>query len=144
MNIIKGDLLKITKGIITQQVNCQKVMGAGLAIKIAKKYPIVKKTYIHDCNNGFHLGDVSLAEISKDTLYCASLFGQDKYGRDKNYTEYSYLSKALHSLYHISLGFNLPVYMPYGLGCNLAGGDWAIVEQLIKEDCPNATVLKYD
>jgi O-acetyl-ADP-ribose deacetylase (regulator of RNase III) len=145
MKIIKGDLLKVTKGIIAQQTNCKKVMGAGLALKIARKYPQVKQKYIFDLNNGFGLGSVSLTEIIKHKLYCACLFGQDDYGRnDKCYTQYAYLSKALHNLYHISLALNLPVYLPYGLGSGLAGGDWDTIEQLIKEDCPNATILKHD
>jgi O-acetyl-ADP-ribose deacetylase (regulator of RNase III) len=42
---INKDILSVENGIICQQVNCMGVMGAGLAKKIAQKYPIVKKEY---------------------------------------------------------------------------------------------------
>lgn len=39
IKIVKGDLLKVEKGIIVHQVNCQKTMGSGIALSIRKKYP---------------------------------------------------------------------------------------------------------
>lgn len=38
MRITIGDILSIHRGIIVHQVNCQRVMGAGLALKIRRKY----------------------------------------------------------------------------------------------------------
>ena len=37
MRIVDGDILDIEKGIIVHQVNCQGVMGAGLAKQIKSK-----------------------------------------------------------------------------------------------------------
>jgi len=45
MKIINRDLLTIESGIIAHQVNCQGKMGAGLALKIRKKYPQVYEYY---------------------------------------------------------------------------------------------------
>ena len=43
--IIKGDLLETNADIICHQVNLQGVMGGGLALSIARKYPNVNKVY---------------------------------------------------------------------------------------------------
>jgi len=40
-----GDILKVKSGFIVHQVNCQKVMGGGLALAIRKKWPIVYERY---------------------------------------------------------------------------------------------------
>jgi hypothetical protein len=40
-------ILSVEQGIIVQQVNCQKVMGAGLASAISQKYPQVKEAYLN-------------------------------------------------------------------------------------------------
>ena len=42
---IKGDLLKADADVICHQVNLQGVMGGGLALSIAMKYPNVNKIY---------------------------------------------------------------------------------------------------
>ena len=39
--VIRGDILRSDTDIIVQQVNCQGVMGAGLAKQIASQYPEV-------------------------------------------------------------------------------------------------------
>ena len=43
--IIEGNILDYDKDIIVQQVNCQGVMGGGLAKQILMKYPEVPKEY---------------------------------------------------------------------------------------------------
>lgn len=44
---ISADITTITTGYIMHQVNCQNVMGAGVAKALYTKYPIVKLSY-HD------------------------------------------------------------------------------------------------
>ena len=39
---ITGDIIAITDGYIMHQVNCQNVMGAGVAKSLATKYPEIK------------------------------------------------------------------------------------------------------
>lgn len=50
MNIIKGDLIKLAEQgafrVIVQGCNCYNIMGAGLALQLKEKYPLVYKT---DC-----------------------------------------------------------------------------------------------
>jgi hypothetical protein len=38
----------------------------------------------------------------------------------------------------------LPVYLPYGIGCGLAGGNWDVIKHLIEEYLPKAILVKKD
>lgn len=44
-----NSVLDVTDGIICHQVNCQNVMGAGIARAIYEKYPKVKELYHKRC-----------------------------------------------------------------------------------------------
>ena len=41
MKICTGNILSNNSGIIVHGVNCQKVMGSGIALQIKNQYPIV-------------------------------------------------------------------------------------------------------
>ena len=136
-----GDILANTNGIICHQVNCRGVMGAGLAKQIKEKYPKVFEWYKHYCESisPLHLlGYAQLVTIGKDkagnsTLAIANLFAQDNYGRTGVYTDYKALEKCFVKVHDIAKEHKLTVYLPYGIGCGLAGGDWEKVEKLINK-----------
>ena len=50
MDVVSGNLLEIEEGIICHQVNCQGVMGAGVAKAIASRYPQVLSAYRELCD----------------------------------------------------------------------------------------------
>ena len=149
MNNIQKDILTVKTGIICHQVNCQGVMGAGLALKIAKKWPVVKADYIRHASgwkqeNGddstVHLlGNTLHSWVAPDLCVC-SIFGQDEYGRDKTHTRYLALAFGLSRVRTFSVGKNLAVYIPHGIGCGLAGGDWSVVSALIEQELPDAYI----
>lgn len=65
------NILDVTEGIIIHQVNCQNVMGAGVALQLSRKYPIVKQEYHNICNRYsdkhiFGAARVDRIEILKD------------------------------------------------------------------------------
>lgn len=143
MKIIKGNIVETEKGIICQQVNSQGKMELGLTKQIAQKYPKVKQEYVKFVTNNNKedlLGSVNIVEISKSQLYVANVFSQYDYGYDKDtvYTDYVALENALLVL----IGYwrneranlhNLPIYLPYGIGCGCGNGDWQVVKQVIKK-----------
>ena len=138
VNYIKGNILDVTKGIIVQQVNCQGVMGAGLAKQIRDKWPVVYDNYkdkVDTCQNRKDLlGNTSFSKVSIDTpLYVASIFGQFNYGRSGRFTIYPVLFKGLEYIFRLSEVDKIPVYIPKGLGCGLAGGNWEFVEEYIRD-----------
>lgn len=142
MKVIKGDLLAIEVGIICHQVNCQGVMAAGLAKSLKAKYPICFESYSKYCKAGqFRPGMVQFCRVNPELFIC-NLAGQDGYGVDKRHTDYQALEVCLTKLYAKSLELNLIPYLPYKMGCGLAGGDWAIVSKLIEIHCPNAVIVQ--
>ncbi len=138
MTIIEGDILAVSHGVICHQVNCKHVMGAGLAAAIRKKYPRHYEDYM---SRAAHLGGLVFTQVNND-LYIVGVYGQQEYGRDKRYTDYDALEKGLIAVGTFAQSLGLPVYLPYGIGCGLAGGDWEIVKTIVDKALPDAIVIK--
>ena len=117
---IKGDLLKADADIICHQVNLQGVMGGGLALSIARKYPNVNKIY--EDYEPKKLGEVCFADAGNFTV--ANCFSQTE---DFN-TDYKALRECLSKVirYMIVCGYRT-VAIPYKYGCGIANGDWGTV-----------------
>ena len=93
------------------------------------------------------LGSIQFVNCS-DGKIIANLFGQEGYGRDKQYTDYDALRKSLEGLYEsVTWSNNIlkgkTIAIPYNLGCGLAGGDWNIVYEMIKQVFYNYEVTIY-
>jgi len=104
---VSANILTVTKGIIVQQVNCQGVMGSGLALSIKTAYPVVYTRYKGVCNSTpphSLLGRVQMVEVA-DGLWVANIFSQLNYGRDKSvtYTDYSALHNGLSKIKSFAL-----------------------------------------
>ncbi len=145
--VIRGDILRSDTDIIVQQVNCQGVMGAGLAKQIASQYPEVLSPYKKMCNmrdTQNLLGKVLICP-TRAGVRIANIFGQDRYGRDGCYTDYAALENGLVAVVRYASQKNLSVAIPHGIGCGLAGGDWTIVSEIINrvfENCPNVMMYQ--
>jgi O-acetyl-ADP-ribose deacetylase (regulator of RNase III) len=65
VNIVDGDILNAKENIICHQVNCQGVMGSGLAKQIKNKYPNVYAKYKKFCeeNKGSCLGCFQILKL---------------------------------------------------------------------------------
>ena len=139
---IKKNILTVNNGIICHQVNCMGKMGAGIALKIKKKWPVVYEQYLSECMTGkLQLGSVQMIQVSPG-LYVANLAGQYGYGRDKRYTNYAALLSCFFDIQKISDKLKLQIYIPYKIGCSNAGGDWDIVETDINRAITNPLICK--
>lgn len=143
MKIVNKDILTVDHGVIVHQVNCRGVMGAGLAKAIADKYPIVKTQYLRKFYSmGWQLGNTQFVSIHPD-LYVCNLAGQVTYGRENiRYTNYDALKIGFAEVHNFAFEHSLQVYLPYGIGCGLANGDWPTVKEIIVETIPNAIICK--
>lgn len=144
MKIIQGDILtKNTSDkyvLVCHQVNCQGVMGSGLAKQIKQKHYGCFEMYYKKCSHisdsSELLGSVQYYDAMLDSGYfIANIFGQNYYGRDKQYTDYDALAMAFGYIsYCVRKGEpNWTVRIPYMFGCGLGGGDWDIVSEIIKK-----------
>jgi len=149
VQIIRGDLLEADADIICHQVNCQGVMGAGVAKQIADRWPYVKKEYTEFCRQRKQkedlLGDTLLVPSNgvqrKGEPMILNIFGQFYYGHDGVYTDYSALTKAFRKMNRLYKGMTLA--FPHGFGCGLAGGDWQDVEPMFVKLLPDCNVKIY-
>ena len=140
MKIINGNILDIEEGVICHQVNCWKVANAGLARQMRNKWPA--RWYVYYKQADGRLGGVRTHRISQ-SLYVADLYAQEGFGTAKRHTNYAALGHCLMLLKDI-VNKNTTIYIPYGIGCGLGGGDWAIVSQIIEDALPDAIVVKRD
>jgi O-acetyl-ADP-ribose deacetylase (regulator of RNase III) len=139
--IINGNILDVKKGIIVHQVNNRGVMGAGLAKQIRALYPQHYQDYK---SQKLNLGSLVITTISPKELYIIGLIAQDGYGRDKCYTNYEAFTDCLKHLHNFHNKYpHLNIYMPYGIGCGLAGGNWDHISKLINTIIPSTILVKY-
>jgi hypothetical protein len=140
MQLIEKDIFTIEKGLIGHQVNCQKTMGRGFVLPLIAKWPQVKEDYLR-----FQpvLGEVLYSRVEKNIIV-ASMYGQDRYGTDKRYTDYEALKSCLFKLSELGARLNLPIYLPYKIGCGNGGGEWSEVSKIIYYCCNNAIICKHE
>lgn len=139
--LIQKDITTIEKGVIMHQVNCQNVMGAGVAKAIYLKHPLVKQAF-HDLAKkepyntpSKRFGLVQPVRINEQLIVLNS-FSQLYYGRNKNikYTDENTLIKNLKKLDVYAKERNLPAYVPEKIGCNLANGNWNKIKDFIENE----------
>jgi len=132
IKIIKKDITTVTKGIVGQGVNCLAVMGAGVALAIAKKWPKALaeyKQYLGKFGQTPYLalGMVQLSAIDdKGELIIANCFTQVSVGYDKDGNPPASLSAIEDSLRSLVKTCNIrhqDLYTPQ-IGCGLGGLDW--------------------
>lgn len=143
---VKGDITCVVHGIVMHQVNCQGVMGAGLALQIRRKWPLVYSDYLDAASKKeLQLGEVLYSHIDHG-LMVASMCGQYDYGRAKNhvYTDYGALRECLCKVEEWRKVLKARAFIPFGIGCGLAGGNWEYVREMIKEEIPSAIIMEYE
>lgn len=144
VKLVNGDLLDAKETYIVHQVNCYGMMGKGVALQIKNRYPDIFRRYQDYCNE--HkvknlIGRLLLIPTDDGKVIC-NLFGQERFGYGKQYTDIAALSKAMNSLAKI-VPTNEPIAMPYMIGCGNGGADWNIVHQLIQDIFKKHTVVLY-
>lgn len=139
MTVLRGDILDIESGIVAHQVNCLGIAGAGLALKMRYRITGWYDDYkSHLCElGGCHLFDVT------PYLHISNLFGQASIGTGLK-TNYGALRQAMKSLSESSRDSDKAVFMPWGIGCGLGGGEWSIVLGIIEEELPHSILVKYE
>ena len=143
-----GDILNWAAkvDVIGHQVNCFGVMGGGLALQIARKWPEVLTEYqsfiekfISRSARANLLGYCEIVRVKECSV--ANLFGQYDLGARDVATNYPALRVALKRLKNkmAVLGFK-KLALPVNLGCGLAGGDWGIVRGIIEDVFENSDI----
>lgn len=146
IHYIKGDATNplINKGeysVICHCCNTLGAWGAGFVLALSKRFPKVKEHYlslIKSINSGERLGKVGFVKTNKN-IVVANILAQDRIYRSvdgKIPLNYDALREGFRNVYNKFIGYkDIPftIHMPR-IGCGLAGGDWNIVENIIKDE----------
>ena len=102
INYVKGNLLDSNCDYICHQVNCQGVMGSGIARQIRERWPEVYEGYRKFCAFYGHndtanlLGKVFRARTAPGEKFVLNMFSQDNYGYDgSRFTSYDAFEHCL-------------------------------------------------
>jgi len=144
--IKKGNILEAMENLICHQVNCQGIMGGGLALQIANKYPICETNYKTFCSYDFNdydklKGKHCLVEISEDK-YIANCFTQ----KPNFDTDYEALKACFSNLKDNILKINNykpSICIPYKYGCGIANGSWEQVESILIDIFTDVDIVIY-
>lgn len=147
MRILKKDIRDvISPAIIIHVVNDENVMGAGVAKSLYEKWPEVKRDYhaaFEDATpvSPVQLGDVLVTEIQDSPgLYLLSLVAQRGYAKETSlegkqcFLDYGALEKCISNVVRFQTSKQCSVYLPFFMGCGLAGGNWDKVAKLVSYD----------
>ena len=134
-----GDLLKSGCNIICQQVNCQGVMGSGIAKSIRDAYPRcyeIYKDYVNIVGSEECLGTVNFFPVDLQTTI-ANMFAQLHYlPRGIVHTDYDAFRNCCKQIkaYVINNRLNVRIGFPDHIGCGLGGGDWDTVHNILRKE----------
>lgn len=124
--------------IICHSCNNLGVWGAGFVVPLGQKYPESKEKYLSWASSRisgvtpFSLGEVQFVKINPK-LWVANLIGQKGVGfRNGIPLRYDALHDGFVKVADFAVTQSAEVVMPR-IGCGLGGGDWDIVEKLIKQ-----------
>lgn len=148
----KGDLFADKHPAIAHGVNCQGVMGSGVAKEIKQRFPWAYDDYCQFCKSNspkelLGLSRKSTAiELGYDTIiyHC---FTQLTYGKEqfKRYVSYDAIDKSMYSLrYRLILQKTIPYVAMPKIGAGLGGGDWNIIESIINTNLADVDVVVYE
>lgn len=135
---IKCNIFESGADIICHQVNCQGIMGSGVAKQVREKYPEVFQKYKASCqlakdNPSGLLGGTQWIVTSDGII--VNLFAQENFGYDgKCYTDYKALKRCLKTV-HLLMEEEKQktIAFPYLMGCHRGGGSWDVVYKIIEE-----------
>lgn len=136
--IKEGNVFDSDADIICHQVNCQGVMGSGVAKEVRERFPNVYEEYHTYCeankdHPGRMLGVAQMVPVDeKGSRWIINCFGQNSYGYDgKQYTSVGALMEAFQEVAKFAKMTGTKVAMPYKIGCVRGGADWETVKKII-------------
>lgn len=126
---INGNLFDSEADVLCHQVNTYGVMGAGIAAEVKERFPEVYTEYNAYCATKAEpelLGDVLISKAEE--RYIANCFSQC--GMKTVYEAFEACMRKVRHYAEQNGGKTIGI--PRGMGCGIAGGDWNIVEKIIR------------
>lgn len=150
-----GDLLKIETGIILHQVNYLGTMKAGLGKLLSEKYPglaesVFEYASLNILSTGSHsnLGthyDHTIENLTIVNCFTEKGLCSERQPNDPPNTQYNSIIECFNSVMkkYSKEADEGKIYLPFKYGCGLAGGNWYIVNEILK-DYPFVVVARHE
>lgn len=151
INIIEGDILDVSFGVLVHSCNTLGVMGSGVARGVKTRYPEAFHVYLNEyLQNGLVLGDITYCLVNNRSkfLYIVNGIGQSTVGKGLH-TDYNAIRgifKKVNLLledldpgstatyFHKGKEYiGLPLVFPK-IGAGRGGGNWEIIQGIINEE----------
>lgn len=150
MKLINGDVRSpIGDGnkFICHCCNNENLMGSGVALALSQKWSKVKSEYHNWANTSpetFILGNIQLVWV-ENNIGVINMIGQNGIKSKSNPipVKYDALEKCFKKVKHLSEKYNASIHIPEKIGSDRAGGDWAIVQEIIGKELENLEVIIY-
>ena len=128
----KGDLFTSGADALVNTVNCEGIMGGGIALAFKKKYPEYYNDYKNVCDQKREeVGFVRLYPVDDLVEGIINFPTKDKV---QNPSLIRYIELGLNSLRYMLNYWNIKSVAIPALGCGLGGLDWRDVKPLIKKE----------
>ena len=136
MKIIKGDIIKLALAgqfdVIVHGCNCFHTMGAGIAKQIRTAFPDAYEVdLMTKYGDKSKLGTYSMAHIYQYDLIILNAYTQYYFSGSGRKVHYSAIKSVFEAIKNQYSGKRIG-YPKIGAG--LAGGDWAIISDIIEEE----------
>lgn len=106
--------------------------GAGFVLAISKRWKFPEQYY--RARKQYILGEVDVFQV-EDDIFVANMIAQHKtisYKDDVPPIRYDAVKTALIAVNDIAVNNDATLHMPR-IGCGLGGGEWGVIESIIKE-----------
>lgn len=136
IHYIRQDVTKVEKGVIAHGVNCQGVMGSGVAKAIRRRWPIAYDRYKQMPTGKSMLGTAHIVNVSEDgsnSLWVANCYTQVFYGFNGRFANPDAILNSLWDALSYADYHHLDLYMPK-IGAGLGGLDWETEVKPIVEE----------
>ena len=149
LRYVEGDLFKSLDGLddktlvlIPHVVNDEKVWGAGFVIPLAQRYPLAREMYL--MNTDLKLGHTQF--VNTGNVVIANMVAQS-FGKTPP-LQYDALESCLKAVATDAAGYDSKSWEKVEIRCPLfgagiAGGDWKIIEKLLKRHWKTVPVTVY-
>lgn len=127
ITFVRGNIFESTAKCLVNPVNCEGVMGKGLALQFKKRFPETFKSYRAECSEfNLRIGKLHIFDENGKTVVN---FPTKDTWRDNSKIEY--IQKGLAALKaFLNSGYVKSIAIP-PLGCGLGGLDWNEVKPII-------------
>ncbi|KKM95835.1 hypothetical protein LCGC14_1184050, partial [marine sediment metagenome] len=134
IQILSNDLLSSTAEAYVNPVNCEGVMGKGLALHMKKQFNLNFKFYEQACKSGeLNIGTVLVSATRLERPHPKYIINFPTKSTWKKPSELVYITKGLKALEQTIERLNIKSIAIPALGCGLGGLNWNHVLPKIEE-----------